>query len=238
MDFKSWEAGSNTEPRAVGGGSPAIALTAPKGISFATPKAIVSYAGTGLNTVAQQNLQMTAGQCLNLNAGKGISLFAQSDGINLIAHKGKLLLQSQHDETEFNAAKGIKLTASEGKIIGMATEIVLIAEDGSFIKIGDGITLGTRGTITHHGAKFPFKGATTMSASLPTFDEGNTDLKFEARYYSQFDDSIPAPDVDVEINASDGTERSEKTDGSGKTAMLQSDAMHLASAKVMRNKSS
>ncbi|CAN7622125.1 type VI secretion system Vgr family protein [Pseudoduganella sp. LjRoot289] len=237
-DFKSWESGSNTDPKGSKGGAPAIAMTAPAGLSFVTPKAVVSYAGTSLNTVAQQNLQMTAGQRVNLNAGKGISLFAHSDGINLIAHKGKLLLQSQHDETELNAAKDVKFTASEGKIIGMAKEIVLIAEDGSFIKIGGGITLGTKGTITHHGAAFPFKGASTMTAALPTFEEGKADLKFEARYYAQTDGGIPAPDMDIGTSASDGTERDEKTDASGKTTLLESQAMHVATVKVIRNKKS
>jgi type VI secretion system secreted protein VgrG len=234
--LKSWEGGSNTAPKENEGGAPAIALTAPAGISFATPKAVVSYAGMNLDTVAQQNLQMTAGQRVNLNAGKGISLFSHSDGINVIAHKGKLLLQSQYDETELNALKDVKFTASEGKIIGMAKEIVLIAEDGSFIKIGGGITLGTSGTITHHGASFPFKGGSTMTAALPKFENGKADLKFEARYYAQMEDGIPAPDIDVATSSSDGTRRDEKTNADGRTAMLESDAMHLATVQVIKNK--
>ncbi len=137
--FAAWESGSNTQPKGTDGGKPMIALSAPAGIGFAAAKAIVSYAGTTLNTVAQQNLQMTAGQRATFNAGRGISMFAQGDGIDMIAHQGKLLIQSQRDETELNAAKDVKFTATEGKIFGMAKEIILIAEDGSFIKIGGGI---------------------------------------------------------------------------------------------------
>jgi type VI secretion system secreted protein VgrG len=170
-DFRTWEAGTNTEPKGGDGGAPAIALTAPAGISFVTPKAIVSYAGTSLDSVAQQHMQMTAGQRASLNAGRGISFFARNEGIRIVAHKGRLLLQSQHDETEINSAKDVKFTSADGKIVGMAQEIVLIAEDGSFIKIGNGITLGTKGTITHHGASFPFKAAETMKNSFPVFSE-------------------------------------------------------------------
>ena len=55
--MKSWEGGSNTQPRAELGGAAAIAVTAPAGISFASSKAIVSYAVSNIDTVAQQHLQ-------------------------------------------------------------------------------------------------------------------------------------------------------------------------------------
>ncbi|MFA9216182.1 MAG: type VI secretion system Vgr family protein [Sphingomonadaceae bacterium] len=232
----SWESGSNTQPKGREGGQPVIAVSAPAGLSFATPKAIVSYAGTTLDSVAQQGLHLTAGQCATLNAGKGISLFAQSNGMNLIAHRGKLLLQSQCDETEINAAKDVKFTATEGKIVGMAKEIVLIAEDGSFIKIGDGITIGTSGTITHHGASFPFKGSSTMAAALPTFEQGQGDLKFQARYYAHMDGGIPAPDLDIESSVSDGSELEERCDDEGKTQLIQRGSMQVVSAKAIKNK--
>ena len=54
--IKQWDGGSNTAPNGAGGAA-AIAVTAPAGISFATSKAIVSYAATNIDTVAQQHLQ-------------------------------------------------------------------------------------------------------------------------------------------------------------------------------------
>jgi len=230
-----WEAGSNTEPKGATGGKPMIAVTAPDGISFATTKTMVSYAGSSLNTVAQQNLQMTAGQRATLHAGRGISLFAQSDGVDLIAHQGKLLMQSQQNETELNSAKDVKLTATEGKIIGVAKEILLIAEDGSFIKIGGGITVGTNGAITHHGSSFPFQGPTTMAAVLPKFENGQGDLKFQARYYAHMDGGIPAPDMDIVSTISDGSGLQEQSDKEGKTQLIQRDAMHMVAAKAIKN---
>jgi len=232
----SWEAGSSTEPNGADGGKPMIALSAPAGISFAAAKSVVSYAGTSLNTVAQHNLQMTAGQRATLNAGRGISLFAQADGIDMIAHQGKLLMQSQRDEIELNAAQDVKFTATEGKIIGIAKEIVLIAEDGSFIKIGGGITIGTNGTITHHGSSFPFKDGSTMSAALPQFENGKGDLKFEARYYAHIDGGIPAPDLDVVSSVSDGSDQEERSDSEGKTQLIERNAMHIVAAKAIKNK--
>nr|WP_229426047.1 type VI secretion system tip protein TssI/VgrG [Pseudoduganella violacea] len=173
--FKAWENGSNSAPQGDGGRKPVIGMTAPEGICFATAKTIVTYAAANIDSCSQKNTQLSAGQSLIANAGKGISLFSHSEGIKAIAQRGKLLLQSQHDDTELNSAKDVKFTSTEGKIIGMAKEIVLIAEDGSFIKIGGGITLGTQGTITHHGANFPFKGPSAMAASLPSLIEGDAD---------------------------------------------------------------
>src|SRR5450830_641509 len=143
--IKQWDGGSNISPKGAGGGTAAVGVTAPGGISFASAKTIVSYAAANIDSVAQQQLQLTAGQRFNVNAGKGISLFSHHDGITAIAHHGKLLLQSQHDDTEINAAKNCKVTASEGKVTVMAQEIEFFVENGSFIKLGkDGLTFGSK----------------------------------------------------------------------------------------------
>lgn len=243
--LKQWENGSNTAPKGAGGGAPVIAVTAPDGISFSTSKAIVSYAAANIDTVAQRHLQMSAGQRFNLNAGKGISLFSHNDGIRAIAHHGKFLLQSQHDDTEINTGKNIKLTATEGKLSGMAKVIELITEDGSFIRIGDGITLGSKGHITHHGTDFLFNGPASMAAVLPTFGDGKADQKFRFQYDGEVADDgddtapptpIPAQGVHFEVALSDGSVVQSRSDADGASEVLRRDAMHLASVKIFNNK--
>ncbi|MES2114064.1 MAG: type VI secretion system Vgr family protein [Pseudomonadota bacterium] len=235
--LKNWANGSNTAPKGVDGGAPMIGVSAPAGISFASAKAIVHYAATNIDNVAQHHLQLTAGQRYNVNAGKGISLFAHHEGIRAIAHYGKFLLQSQHDDTELNAAKTLKLTATEGKISGMAKVIELIAEDGSFIKIGGGsITLGSNSPLLFHAPSFVFEGATTMAAALPHFDGGDTDLKFSARYYPNADGDLPAPGLPHKISASDGSNREGKNDDAGKSELLKSDVMHSATIDIQNPK--
>jgi len=234
--IKQWENGSNTAPDGAEGGAPVIGITAPDGLSFATPKSIVSYAGSNLDSVAQQHLQLTAGQRFNLNAGKGISLFSHHDGIKAIAHHGKLLLQSQDDDTEINAAKNVKVSASDGVIRLMAKEIHLIAEDGSFIKIGGGIKLGSKGDISQHAANFPFSGPTTMATELPTFDSGAPDQKFLLKYGPHTDGAVIAPNRKFEIDMSDGTTVKGVSDAQGKTDILQRDAMHIANVRILSDK--
>lgn len=234
--LSQWENGSNTCPEGQDGGAGLIGVTAPEGISFATPKALVSYAGTNLDSVAQQNMQLTASQRFNLNAGQGISMFAHHGGINAIAHHGKFLLQSQHDDTQLNSAKNVKVTATDGKIVMMAKEIHLIAEDGSFIKLGGGITLGTNGDIKHKAANFPFDGPATMQTEFPTFGSGNPDQKFVLKYDAHTDAPLIAPNRQFEIDMTDGSTIKGISDVDGNTSLLQRDAMHIANIRILTDK--
>ncbi len=231
--LNDWENGSNTAPEGQGGGKAMIGVTAPEGISFATPKAIVSYAGSNLDNVAQQHLQLTAGQRFNLNAGQGISLFSHHGGIRAIAHHGKFLLQSQHDDTEINAARNVKVTATDDKIVLMAKEIQIIAEDGSFIKVGGGIALGTKGDIKHQAANYPFDGPATMAAEFPTFENGSPDQKFVLKYGGHGEDAVPAANRRFEIEMSDGSTLTGVSDAAGKTELLERDAMHIAHIRIL-----
>ncbi|WP_426208510.1 type VI secretion system Vgr family protein [Massilia sp. TWP1-3-3] len=232
-DVEAAAAGSNTEPNG-DGGKPSISVTAPAGLAFTTPKTIVSYAGANIDTVAQQHLQLTAGQRFNLNAGKGISMFAHHDGIKVIAHNGDLLMQSQHGDIHINADKNINLTATNGAIKLMAKEIHVIAEDGSFIKIGGGITLGTKGDIAHKAANFPFGGPATMATEFPTFSGGAPDQKFTLQYHPFGESAVIAPNVHYEIDMSDGSLLKGVSDAQGKTDLLQRDAMHIAAIRILK----
>ncbi|HEY0587946.1 MAG TPA: type VI secretion system Vgr family protein, partial [Pseudoduganella sp.] len=143
-----------------------IAISAVDGLGIATPKGISGYAGQNYDIAAAGNVQATSGAKIVLNAADNISLFAEKSGIKVIAGAGKLVLQSQGDDTEVHSAKGVRIAANDGPLSCTAKEVLLTAEDGSFIKIGNGITFGCRGTMTFHGAKFDFKKPKTMQAKF------------------------------------------------------------------------
>ncbi|CDG81369.1 rhs element Vgr family protein [Janthinobacterium agaricidamnosum NBRC 102515 = DSM 9628] len=231
--LKQWENGGNTAAEGDGGGAALIGISVPDGISFATPKTIVSYTGGNTDSVAQQHMQLTAGQRFNLNAGHGISLFSHHHGIKAIAHHGKLLMQSQHDDTEINAAKNVKISASDSKIVLMAKEIQLIAEDGSFIKIGGGITLGSNGDIKNLSARFMTDGPATMHTELPAFPGGAPDQQFILQYGAHTGAAAIAPNRAFEIEMSDGSTVKGISDAMGKTGILQRDAMHIAHVRIL-----
>lgn len=235
-DVKAAPAGGNTAPEGQGG-KPTLSITAPAGLALTTPKTIVSYAGVNVDTVAQQHMQLTSGQRFNLNAGKGISLFSHHDGIKAIAHNGRWVMQSQHDDIDINAAKNINITATDGIIKLMAKEIHAIAEDGSFIKIGGGITLGSKGDIEHKAANFSLSGPATLATDLPTFGTGNPDQKFTLMYNPHSESGVVAANTHYEIAMSDGSTHKGVSDAQGKTEILQRDAMHIADIRILKQKS-
>lgn len=240
--FANWEDGSNTRPNAPEPREPVIAVTSPAGIGFASSKAIVSYSASNVDTVAQQHLQLTAGQRFSLNAGKGVSLFAQNGGLHAIAHQGKLLLQSQHDDTSIDSAKNMQLTASEGTATISATVILLVAQDGSFLKLGDGPpVLGSKSPLKFQAPDFTFDGPQTMAAQFPEFGSTGADQRLELRYprgVAGEDGSEPlgavVKDMKMSLALSDGSSLEALSGADGKSEILTRDAMHMVDVVLRR----
>ncbi len=240
--FEQWEDGSNTRPKATQAGEPVIAMTSPAGIGFASSKAIVSYAGSNLDGVAQQHLQLTAGQRFTVNAGKGVSLFAHHGGLHAIAHNGKLLMQSQHDDTAIDSARNMQLTATEGTATISAKVILLVAADGSFLKLGDGPpVLGSKAPLKFHAPEFTFDGPQSMAAQFPEFGEGGADQRLELRYpRGVSEDGSEQPlgalvkDMKMQVSLSDGSSLDARSDEEGKSELLARDAMHMADIVLSR----
>lgn len=239
--FSGWEDGSNTRPDAAERGAPVIGITSAAGIGFASSGAIVSYSARNADTVAQQHLQMTAGQRVAVNAGQGISLFAQAGGLTGIAHTGKLLLQSQRDDTVIHSATNLTLSATEGTATLSAKVILLVAEDGSFLKLGDGPpVLGSKEPLKFHAPAFRFDGPETMAVQLPTFGEGRADQKFAVRYAPGVpleDGSRPlggaVGDARLKVRLSDGSDLQVRSGADGKSDPVERDAMHMADIDLM-----
>lgn len=153
---------------------PALSLTAPAGLALSTPAAIVSYAGKNIDTVAQQHLQLTSGERLHLHSGKALALFAQSDGITQIAHKGKFLLQSQHDAMQLDAAKDLKATAGERMVVMAGKEITFVVTGGAYLTLkGGDVELGGPGALTVKTDGHHWNGPASGKAELPTFAAGD-----------------------------------------------------------------
>lgn len=106
----------------------------------------MTYAGSNVDTVAQKHVQITSGERTNLHAGGGLSLFAHQDGISAIANQGKVHLQSQADDTLIDSAKNIHWTAVDGKLVGVAKEIVFMTPEGAYLKLaGSTVEVGGNG---------------------------------------------------------------------------------------------
>jgi type VI secretion system secreted protein VgrG len=239
--FKRWEDGSNTAPEASEPREPVIGITSPAGIGFASSKAIVSYSARNIDTVAQQHLQLAAGQRFAVNAGKGVSFFAQHGGLNAIAHFGKLVLQSQHDDTAIDSARNMQLTACDGMVTVAAKVLHFVVEDGSFVRMGNGeFVIGSKHPIQYHAPDFLYDGPETMTPQRPTFGSGGADQKAELRYprAATADDKLAqggtVKDAAMNIALSDGTGTKARSGADGKSDLLARDAMHMADFDLLR----
>ncbi|WP_293934660.1 type VI secretion system Vgr family protein, partial [Iodobacter sp.] len=235
--IKNWEKGSNADPKAEGGGKPVMSFTSKEGVSITTPQAIVAYAGMNADWAAKKHLQFTAGERFSLNAGQGISQFAQSGDFRLIAHQGPFLIQAQANDLVAQADQNIRLIAINGELYLYGKKINLVAEDGSFIKIGSGITLGTSGVVNIKAASKAMSGPATESFSPPAFQSGKADQKFQLHYPSS-DPSKPqiAALRDYEITLKDGSKLKGVSDAEGKTQLLEETGMQVAQIRILPKK--
>jgi len=100
-------------------------------------------------------------------------VFAHQNGITHIAHYGKFLMQSQHDEMQIDSATDIKMTASKHLIL-MADEITLMTSGGAYIKLKGGAPeIGGPGALTVKTAGHNWNGPASASGDLPKFSEGD-----------------------------------------------------------------
>ncbi|MEO6921911.1 MAG: type VI secretion system Vgr family protein [Collimonas sp.] len=225
-DINSASAGSNVNQQGQGG-KPTISVTAPEGIAISTPKTIVSYGGKNIDSVAQQHMQFTAGQRFNLNAGKGISLFSHKDGIVQIAHYGKFLMQSQHDDMQVDSAKDLKVTANKHLIL-MAEEITLMTTGGAYIKLKGGTPeIGGPGALTVKTAGHNWNGPASSPAELPKFNQG--DLNRTPRLLSPMDGK-PVEGMKAHVERAGDSPVSGQSGSDGKASKIDADRLQQIKA--------
>jgi type VI secretion system secreted protein VgrG len=206
--------------------APHLSLFSPAGIASATPGSITSFSGSNSDTIAQRNLHSTSGQQTHLHAGTGIRAFAQSGGIHAIANQGKLLLQSQHDDTVVNAEQSIHMTATQQHVLIEAKQhITLVESGGAYLKIKDGlIEFGGPGSFTVKAASYKFAGPDHGEAALPTFVKGDVGRKFVAMFAGGT--QIAALQA-YKITMRDGTVHEGSTNAKGETDLVQNDQYNI-----------
>ncbi len=198
--LKQWPAPDSDSP-----GEPVMAVAAEAGIASATPRSQLHYAGANHDTTAQDHLQLTSGAAMRLQAGKGISAFAQDEGISAIANRGKVLVQAQEDDIAVNAQKNLHLSAAEGEVVITAPTIRLVADDGSYIKIGGGVEIGSQGKVIVHASEHDWVGPKADSAQVPAFARDPAAQRLAFHYPGYADDSVRmAVDHAYQIRLEDG----------------------------------
>ncbi|RBH44188.1 type VI secretion system tip protein VgrG, partial [Xanthomonas oryzae pv. oryzae] len=174
-----------------------------------------------------------------VHAGQGIALFAQASGLSAIANQGPVHLQAQADALVANAQTNLQLTANTGEVLLSAPRIRLVAEDGSFLSIGGGITLGTQGGVELHAASHALLGPSTEQADRPSFGKDGTDQKFQLHYPSHSADTPQlAANQPYSITLEDGRVVQGVSDANGLTDLLRDEVTRIARIDVHKSPAS
>ncbi len=236
--LKNWDpstpADSGTSSLSAGQ-SGIVAIGAEAGTVNVTPKTHITYAGENIDQVAQQHVQLTSGQRLNASAGQGMHLFTRGEGLQAVAGEGPMLLQAQADSLTANAQKDITLTSNEGTATVTARTIRFVADDGSYIEIGNGVTIGTNGDIKLLSASHQWGGPSTQQASKTPFNNQPTDQQFRLHFPDHTSDAPAlAANQKYRIALNDGRILEGHTDASGLTNLVKDEVMRIAKIDILK----
>lgn len=197
--------------------------------------ALTTIAGRGgIGAVAGQSLHMAAGETLNLGSGRHTSLAvanqlrlhasqaigllagahqAEGVGLHLIAGKGALDVQAQHDTLALRSKGDLKLVSANAAVELAAKQTVHLANSqGAFLTIeGGNLTFGCPGKLTVHAGNHKLEGATQLSREM----NGWGDAKFDERVKLTLPSGTPAKGCRYEYVCADGAKIQGVTDAEG-----------------------
>ncbi|KHK59694.1 hypothetical protein PI86_07700 [Burkholderia sp. A9] len=178
-------------------------------------------------------MQVASGERINLHAGRGVAMFAHSDGVSAIANQGKVTIQSQNDDTQVESAKNIQLTAAGGRLVGTASdEVVLVTSGGAYLKLrGGDIELGCPGTFTVKSAGHAWDGPASMSADMPAFGQDTLD---RVPKLVRASDGIAAPGFDGQIHKTSGALSDLTADAAGELPAVDTDQFERLAVQFIK----
>ncbi len=213
-----------------GDGLPVVAIAGEAGVVVTTPHSQLHYAGGNHDVVASDEVQSVSGGMTRLQAGNGLSLYAQDGGIQAIANRGKVLVQAQEADLALDAQRSLHASASQGEILLTAPSIRLVADDGSYLRIGNGIEIGTQGDVKVHGATHDWLGPKSDTAVAPTF--GREPAKRQFRFHYEGDIDAVANGISYQLALADGSSVEGISSAAGASELLERDDMQRVLASI------
>ncbi|AXW24568.1 type VI secretion system Vgr family protein [Ralstonia solanacearum] len=197
-------------------GQPWLVAESPTSIALASQATTTVYAGRHLHGTAQADWHLAAGGVVAAAAAKGVSLFAQRNGIRAIAEGGPVTIQAHTDALSVLADKAVTVTSSADSIEILAQKNIVLHGGDSMIRLeGNAITFETI-KLDVKGAGHPLIGPGGQAAALPALPAGalgETPHFIELNH--RYDDLEPVKGAPYKLHFSDGTTISGKVDGSG-----------------------
>ncbi|MCS3433645.1 type VI secretion system Vgr family protein [Klebsiella sp. BIGb0407] len=200
---------------------PGILLHAPEGIGMVSAGAIGIASGSeSVSLVSGANTDISAGQAFTVAASAAVSLLANSQGMKLLAAKGRVNIQAQSDALAVNAQKDLDIQSTEGKVTVTAQQALLLACGGSYIKLSGGnIELGCPGNIL-----LKCNNLQKMGAARIDIDPVDMPVGFGGGFIFTDDSGVPQASMPYQITTREGEIFQGVTDNHGKTAPVYTDA--------------
>jgi type VI secretion system secreted protein VgrG len=213
------------------GGAPIIALSAQSSLVAASQDNLALGAQTQVDIISGANTQLSVGKRLLLRAQQGLTAFAHTLGMKLIAASGKLQIEAHQDEIEVTSAKKIILSARDEIILN--APIIRHTAQGAQITLGNSsIVSQTEGIMLDKAAQHVIsgpQGATPKGVNLPK-SELQTDELFVLRNRNS---GGPMPDKRYRIVLDSGRVIEGVSDSDGKTSLLEEAAIHIAQLTLL-----
>ena len=153
---------------------PGLILHAPAGVGMMSAKAVRVSSGTdSVGIMSGHNTDISTGRSFTVAASDTVSLYAQEQGMQLYAAKGKVDIQAQDDEMGVTAKKDITVSSTEGKITVNASEELLLSCGGAYIRLkGGNIELGCPKNILLKSVNVQKLGATSLNTPVEELPRG------------------------------------------------------------------
>jgi type VI secretion system secreted protein VgrG len=150
-----------------------LLASAPAGIALASGESLQLAAKGNIVATTRTHLDIGAGKYVTIAAGEGASIFAQNQGIKLVAAKADLSAAAHTGQMRLLSAQDMTLASVDGKFVAMSGGALTLSSEGAYIKLdGGNIELGCPGSITLKTANFTWQGPASLNPSMPALPVG------------------------------------------------------------------
>jgi type VI secretion system secreted protein VgrG len=127
------------------------------------------------------------------------------------------------------------ISPAENEVVVTGPAIRFVADDGSYIKIGGDVTLGTNGDIKLLSASHKWGGPSTESAPKSAFNNAPTDQRFRLHFDGDTPDAPrPAGNQAYRITTDSGQVLEHVTDANGLTQTVKDEGMKFLKVDILQ----
>jgi type VI secretion system secreted protein VgrG len=221
--LRHWHDGTNVAPGSKNGGAPIVAVTAPTGIVLASPDSVVLGSEKKVTVASAGDAELTAGRNIFVRTARGLSMFAHTLGMKLVAGRGNVSVQAHQGNIEIKASGRISLIAAEG-IDLQAPEVKVVTQGAQTDWGHDSIThqcAGKHVVKATQAVRVGPGGGTPAALNLPS-TKIRTDEYLVLRNKHTRE---PLPHQRYIVHLEDGRTIEGVTDEMGRTEVAKGDAM-------------